>query len=477
MRMKHVQISLFDTYTDVCRTMEEDKSEFLALLDEHIDFEAIIPPRFYHAYYASTGRKRVFSLESFIRAFIIQRLLGMEHVSQLLTLLTFSKELRTFCGFSHKIPDAPQFTRFKQQFADHIELMFQNLSDITAPICRELDEKKASYLIFDTTGIEPEVKENNPKFLNAKLALAKSYAKNNPNYDPYKGVYGLLPDEAECAPMARQQHINGHYCYSYKAGIITDGLGIVRHIAFFDDDFRKKHPEAVTPKTDDPDKDKEIGDSTALRPVLEDFFRLHPNQKFSTFLGDAAFDSYDNFAMLKNGFGFERACIPLNPRNSKTSSVKRNQFGNPVCPLTKEQFTCLGKSGGKNRSVRFKWVCPESKPNGSTRVCTCKSPCTDSSYGRCAYTYPEKNFRNCPGIPRNTEHWDNLYRHRVLVERTINIFKDSFGLAHLKTRDTRTIKADLFLAGCTQLIGVILAKAIQQDHLYKSTRKLVKLIA
>ena len=49
MRKKNVQISLFDTYTDVCRTMEEDKPAFLSLLDEHIDFEAIIPPRFYHA--------------------------------------------------------------------------------------------------------------------------------------------------------------------------------------------------------------------------------------------------------------------------------------------------------------------------------------------------------------------------------------------------------------------------------------------
>ncbi len=52
MQKKNVQISLFDTYTDVCKTMEEDKPAFLTLLDEHIDFEAIIPPRFYHAYYS-----------------------------------------------------------------------------------------------------------------------------------------------------------------------------------------------------------------------------------------------------------------------------------------------------------------------------------------------------------------------------------------------------------------------------------------
>lgn len=477
MRKKNVQISLFDTYTNVFTTMEEEKSEFISLLDEHIDFDTFIPYQFYDAYYSDVGRKHIFSLESFIRALIVQRLLGMEHISQLRTLLSFSGELRDFCGFGRKIPDAPQFTRFKQQFADQIELMFQRLSDLTAPICRELDEKKADYLIFDTTGIEPEVKENNPKFFNTMLESAKKHVKGNLKYDPYKAVYGLLPSEARKAPMAKHQYINGHYCYSYKAGILTDGLGIVRHIAFFDDDFRKEHPEVVSQKTDDPEKDKEIGDSSALKPVLSDFFRLHPTQRFSTFLGDAAFDSYDNYSMLKNEFGFKRACIPINPRNSKASSVKFNQFGNPICPVTKEQFTCVGKCGGQHRSTRYKWVCPGSEQKGNTRICTCKTPCTDSHYGKCVYTYPEKNFRACPGIPRNTEHWDNLYKHRVLIERTINIFKDSFGLAHPRTRDTKTIKADIFLAGCTQLIGVLLAKAIHREHLYKSVRKIVKLTA
>ena len=108
--------------------------------------------------------------------------------------------------------------------------MFYSLVDVTEPICKEISEKKSQYLIYDTTGIEPKVKENNPKFLNTKLKEAKKIAKSNPDVDPYKLVYLLLPDEAEKAPMARQQYINGHYCYSYKAGIVTNGLGIVRRI-------------------------------------------------------------------------------------------------------------------------------------------------------------------------------------------------------------------------------------------------------
>jgi len=476
MRNKVVQLSLLDTYTDVLETMEDNKSELVDLLEEYIDFEAIIPPQFQYAYYNRYGRKRINSLESFIRALILKSLLGMKQNKQLLTLLKFSKELRDFCGFE-KLPDESQLTRFKQQFCDYIAMMFNSLVEITEPICHEIDEKKSHYLIYDTTGIEPKVKENNPKFLNTKLNQAKKLTKSNPDIDPYKLVYSFLPDEAEKAPMARQQYINGHYCYSFKAGIVTDGLGIIRHISFFDDDFRKKHPEIVTPKSDDPEKDKEIGDSVSLKPVLSDFFDTHKSFSYSTFLGDAAFDSYDIYSMLKKEFNFSRACIPLNNRNSSSSHSDFNQYGNPVCPLDGTQFTCLGKSGGKNRSLRIKWVCHKSIQKGNKRICVCETPCTQSSYGKCTYTYPDKDFRNCPGIPRNTEHWDNLYKHRVLVERTINIFKDAFGLGDLRSVNTKTIKADIYLAGCIQLVGVILAKAVNQTNLYKSVRKLVSKVA
>ena len=91
----------------------------------------------------------------------------------------------------------------------------------------------------------------------------------------------------------------------------------------------------------------------------------------------------------------------------------------------------------------------------------------------CLYTYPDKDFRLYPGIPRNTEHWERLYNVRVVIERTINLFKDTFGVASLKTQNETTIKTDLYLAGITQLIGVILAKELQKPKLYKSVRKLI----
>ena len=120
---------------------------------------------------------------------------------------------------------------------------------------------------------------------------------------------------------------------------------------------------------------------------------------FSTFIGDSSFDSYDNYSLLKNEFGFTRAAIPLNPRNSKSSIACFDENGTPICPLDGTKFQYLGKSGGKNRSLRFKGVCHKSVPKYSSRICICNIPCTKSTYGKCVYTYPDKNFRLYPGIP------------------------------------------------------------------------------
>ena len=472
MRNSAVQISFWDIYNGVSESIEEQKPELIRLLEEHIDFDRLIPVSFYLSFYRRMGRSHVYGLESIIRALILQKLLGLSQDALLLRILALSKELRDFCGF-RKLPDASVFTRFRERFGEELSKMFVRLVELTEPICREIDAKKADYLIYDTTGIELPVSENNPKFFNTKLKEAKTFAKSHPGYDPYKAVYKLLPSASATNPDARQQYINGHFCYAAKVGVVTNGLGICRHIAFFDESFRKQHPE-VDPKTsDDPDQDKELGDSTSLKPVLSDFFSAHPAFSYGTFIGDSAFDSYANYSILKQDFGFHRACIPLNPRNSNTQNAAFDASGTPVCPVDGKPFTYLGKSGGKHRSLRFKWVCHKSIPSGSGRVCTCEHPCTVSSYGKCVYTYPDKDFRFYPGIPRNTDHWDNLYRHRVTVERTINLMKDTFVLDSRKSFRTASAKADVFLAGIVQLVGVLLADALHKPEYIKSVRRLI----
>ena len=90
-------------------------------------------------------------------------------------------------------------------------------------------------------------------------------------------------------------------------------------------------------RTSNPEVDKEIGDSTALKPVLTDFRQTHPNLRYRTFLGDAAFDSYDNYRFLLNEYRFKKAVTPLNPRGGlPTAGIGFNENGTPLydCSVT-----------------------------------------------------------------------------------------------------------------------------------------------
>jgi hypothetical protein len=378
------------------------------------------------------------------------------------------------------VPDASKITRFKQDFCDWLKRVFEHLVELTEPICREMDEALADMLNFDTTGIESYVAENNPKFAMSKERQAKSYAKVNPEFNTEKGRHAFMPQAAESNSEVKYQYIDGHYCYAQKAAVLTNGLGIVRHLDLLDQDFRLRHPEVPTEKrTKDPKVDKEIGDSTALKPVLQDFRAAHPNLRYGTFSGDSAFDSYDNYTFLLKEYGFKRAIVPLNPRNSATAhETDFNENGTPLCPLDGAPMLYAGICGGKKRSLRLKYLCPKSvvtrlAHGRYSKRCTCESPCSDSNYGRCVYVYPDKNLRLYPSIARDDPAFDATYKHRVAVERAIASLKYTLCLDGRKTSNVLTTKADLLLAAITQLVCVLLAGSLNDLSLARRTRLLL----
>ena len=57
--------------------------------------------------------------------------------------------------------------------------------DVTEPICQDIDEAKASMTIFDTSGIETFVTENNPKYANKIVTQLKSFKKSQALTDFY----------------------------------------------------------------------------------------------------------------------------------------------------------------------------------------------------------------------------------------------------------------------------------------------------
>jgi len=484
------QLSLADIFQDCQNKFNNDKPAFLSLLETHIDIDEFIPISFRNHFYASTGRSRKYPLRAFLWALIIQRIFSIPTDQLLLTFLVYSKPLRDFCGFT-KVPDASKITRFKQDFLDDLQLVFDKLVDITEPICQAVDSSKADMTIFDSSGIEAFVTENNPKYANRIIRQLKAYAKANSfdkNYDPYKAAYGSMPSHASANPEIKQLYINGHFCYVFKFGIITNGLGIIRHIAFYNKNFIASHPDiTVEKKSDSPDEDKSVHDSRLLIPTLKDFFLKHPLINPKTFLGDAAFDTAALYPKLLTGntFGdhkhFDKAYIPLNSRAGlEKQDYTINENGIPCCPHDDSlPMKYEGVSKLRSGVTRYKFVCPKIKwiKNASTgrsqRHCTCDDPCTASSCGRMVYIYPEKNLRAYPGAIRGTEEWNNTYKIRTTVERDINHIKDNLCLAGRRTQNEKTLHADLILAGITQLITVVLSDKINHHEFIRSLKPLI----
>lgn len=479
MRKKYQQMSLLDTYKNVEEQLQSNKPKLFHLLDEHLDWEEIIPPRFYTAFFQRLGHKRGYELESFLRALFLQRIFHYVEDSQLLNTLRFSQEMRDYCGFE-KVPDAAKLRRLKQGFCEYIRDVFERLVDMTEPICAEMDKALADMLVYDTTGIESYVAENNPKFMGKMAAQSRSIAKLDPSFDPSGGAAALLPKAAASNPAVKQQYINGHFCYAQKAAVVTNGLGIVRHLELFDDDFKAAHPEMqIEKRTSHPEIDKEIGDSTSLKPVLLDFKAIHPNAHYSVFSADSAFDSYENFSFLLNDYDFQKAVVPLNPRRGlPAADVDFNENGTPLCPADSTPLKPCGHANEPRRSPHLKFICPKSKlvrlSDGKHSFrCQCETLCSSSKYGRCVYVPLNKNLRLYPGISRDDPAFAQIYSRRTCVERSICSLEDTLGISNRKTSNVLTTKADLFLAGIVQLLCVLLAYKLHDLKLARRPRKLI----
>lgn len=173
MAVKFHQISLKNIFSDCQNLFLDDTPSFFKILSEHFDINDFIPIEFFNAFYNSIGRSRIYPLQEFLTAFILQKIFSIPTDSLLLLFLNLCKELRDFCSFS-KVPDASLMSRFKHNFEPYIEIMFQRMVDYTEPICQLIDASLAKMLTFDTSGIELYVTENNPKTLNALIKKTKS---------------------------------------------------------------------------------------------------------------------------------------------------------------------------------------------------------------------------------------------------------------------------------------------------------------
>ena len=175
------QLSLADIFSDCQNKFDNDKYEFLSILDETINLDEIVPSSFVCHFHAATGRPRKHLLYPMLKALLLQLIFSIPTTSLLIVFLKYSQELRDFCGFD-VVPDTSKFTRFKQDFLLDLQSMFDHMVELTEPICQKIDKQKASMLLFDTSGIEAWVTENNPKYANRIIKQLKAFKKSNYNH-------------------------------------------------------------------------------------------------------------------------------------------------------------------------------------------------------------------------------------------------------------------------------------------------------
>lgn len=452
------QLNLCDISSDFEEFYYQNRDDLLSLLSKFINIRDFIPYTFYQNYYSRLGTKRDFSLESMLNAFIIKNILSIPTTDLLIAFLSISFELRRFCGFD-KVPHKSQFYRFKSNFFDDLNKLFNNLVTYTEEVSNIINPYLSSILITDTTGIEAYVAENNPKFYQSELKKAKTYSKiiskDSPDsgFDPEKYAQGKMPKHANSNPDAKLTYLNGHFGYFLKCIISTNALGLVRNINFYDTDNDLEVDLS-------PQDIKDTYDAKSLIPTLETYFSLHPDFSYDYFLGDAGFDADDNYAYLH-----EKNIMPIisiNPRNS--SSLPQpgfNEIGIPLCPNDPSlPMVYDGITREKGRADRIKYLCPKSqktKINGKTTyILSCDNPCTTSKCGRIKNITIHHNYRFNTSMPRDSEEWISLFKLRTICERAISQIKNFMQLKISKVRNTVSLKSDVLLACISQLIAFIL---------------------
>lgn len=204
-------------------------------------------------------------------------------------------------------------------------------------------------------------------------------------------------------------------------------------------------------KVGSPDEDKSIGDAISLKLLLFDFFSLHPD------------------------FQFSKTLIPYNPRNeSSLKKIGYNEYGYPTCPNDSSlAMKYCGVTHEKGRANRIKWICPKVHMVKGNYVCNCKNPCSTIVKGRTTYTYQNLDLYIFPGIQRDSEEWDSLYKIRITVEHAINHLKINICFARGKSRNHTTTKADVILVGIASQLTIIAAHNMNCPQYIRSPKPLI----
>lgn len=221
------QLNLFDQVSELNYLQTKQPVAFLDLLSDTFDLESFIPQSFSNEFYATLGRDRKYKLSSILAALILMQIFHIPTNALLRIFLIFSPEIRDFCKFYDSVPDESYFSRFKRDFEKNIADLFNSMVPEIIDICDNINlslPENSPYkdlntmLVYDTSGLKPKVKENNPKTLVSEVNKQKAYAKatDKKGYNAYAEAYKNMPKCTYANPNIKLDFVNGHFGYFYK---------------------------------------------------------------------------------------------------------------------------------------------------------------------------------------------------------------------------------------------------------------------
>ena len=168
---------------------------------------------------------------------------------------------------------------------------------------------------------------------------------------------------------------------------------------------------------------------------LQTFFRMKsflPDFHVKKLLLDSAHDAMPYYLYCRdNGI---TPFIDINEKRG-TKEIYKGEFtvgkdGIPVCQAGLKMHS----DGTERARGRIKYRCPlHIKGKG----CSCKNPCTDSTYGRVVHLATKDNPRLFNIPPRNSKEWKTEYNARTSAERSNKREKIDFKLESGRHRSTK----------------------------------------
>jgi len=180
-------------------------------------------------------------------------------------------------------------------------------------------------------------------------------------------------------------------------------------------------------------------DAVSLVVSFKEFEQYDPNWRFKRILLDAAHDALPFYRYFES-----KGTLPFIDLNKRQTGNKKykdtltvSAHGVPIC-----QKGLAMKDNGYDRSrERRKYRCPLMQKS----VCTCDAPCSDSSYGRCVFTYTNDDPRLFPPVARDSKGWKERYKRRTTVERSNKREKVDYRLEATRHRSTKMWLARIFV--------------------------------